>query len=54
MRSILFVFVPLLVIAFWTIDKLVYDGEYTAKLWKQSNSLGAEWQKDARQWVRRL
>jgi hypothetical protein len=53
MRSILLVFVPLLAMAFWTVDKLDFDGEYTAKIWKQSNSLGAQWQKDARQWVKR-
>jgi len=38
--------------AFWAADKFAFDGEYSAKIWKQGNSYGQEWQHDAKLWFR--
>ena len=45
-------FVITLMAGFWAADRLAFDGEYSAKIWKQGNMYGQEWQQDAKQWFR--
>jgi hypothetical protein len=47
---ILFAFAMLC--ALYTADKLCFDGEYSAKIWKMGNVYGADWQKEARVWFK--
>jgi hypothetical protein len=35
---------------FWAADQFCFDGEYSAKILKRGNELGAVWQTEARQW----
>jgi hypothetical protein len=37
---------------FWAADNFAFDGEYSAKAWKQANQMGVVWQNDARLWFR--
>jgi len=39
-------------VGLWAVDKLAFDGEYSTKVWKQGNSYGQDWQREAREWVR--
>ena len=51
MKAIL-VFAITISTGFWAADLLCFDGEYSAKLWKQTNQYGTVWQHDAKQWFR--
>jgi hypothetical protein len=51
MKSIL-LFVITIIVGFWAADSFCFDGEYSAKIWKQTNQYGAAWQHDAKQWFR--
>ena len=51
MKAIL-VFAITISTGFWAADLLCFDGEYSAKIWKQANQLGAEWQHDTRLWFK--
>jgi hypothetical protein len=37
---------------FWAADQFCFDGQDSAKIWKQSNQLGTGWQHDARLWFK--
>lgn len=45
-------FVVAAIAAFWAADLLAFDGVYSAKIWKESNSYGQQWQHDAKLWFR--
>jgi hypothetical protein len=51
MKSIL-VFAITIITGFWAADQFCFDGEYSAKIWKQSNQYGVAWQHDARLWFK--
>jgi hypothetical protein len=51
MKSIA-LFALTIIIGFWAADSLCFDGEYSAKLWKQTNEYGAVWQRDAKHWFK--
>jgi hypothetical protein len=51
MKTVL-VFVITIIIGFWAADKFCFDGEYSAKIWKQGNQYGAAWQHDAKKWFK--
>ena len=44
------VFAVTIITAFWGADHFCFDGEYSAKIWKQGNQYGDVWQHDAKHW----
>ena len=52
MKSVL-QFAIVVLVGFWAVDQFAFDGEYSSKIWKQGNSYGQDWQREAKEWVRR-
>jgi hypothetical protein len=50
--KVILVFAITISTSFWAADLFCFDGEYSAKIWKQANQLGAVWQHDARLWFK--
>jgi hypothetical protein len=40
-------------VAFWAVDKLAFDGEYSTTIWKQASAYGQDWQREAKRWWER-
>jgi hypothetical protein len=40
------------VVSFWALDNIAFDGVYTTKIWRQGNAYGQDWQREAKVWVR--
>jgi hypothetical protein len=49
MKAIL-VFAIAISSGFWAADQLCFDGDYSAKIFKRGNELGAVWQNETRHW----
>ena len=46
-------FVVTLAFAFYAVDQLYFDGQYTKNIWTQGNHYGELWQRDVKLWIKR-